>query len=136
MALIVIKARARRAIHGKLAVPVTSFKDEEHPDGLAFGDLLTPPVLTVRYHNKMARGGDLNGEYAEIIDGIDRLIFLDENVALVSAALVEAGEPPIVLSRGAEVLIQPYQGLRFTLDTQEPPDGPSEIAWVVARSRA
>lgn len=136
MSLIDIKARARRAIHRKLAVPVTSFKDEEHPDGLAFGDLVSPPTLTVRYHNKLARDGNLDGDYAEIIDGIDRLIFLDENIAAVSAALVEAGEAPLVLSRGAEVLIQPYQGLRFTLDTQEPPDGPLEIAWVVARSRA
>lgn len=135
MSLIDIKTRARRAIHGKLAVPVSSFTDEEHPDGLTFGDLLTPPTLTVRYHNKMARDGNLDGDYAEIIDGIDRLIFLDENVAEVSAALVIAGQPALVLSRGAEVVIQPYQGLRFVLDTQEPPDGPSEVVWVVARSR-
>lgn len=136
MSLIDIKTRARRAIHGKLAVPVTSFIDEEHPEGLTFGDLLIPPTLTVRYHNKMARGGNLDGDYAEVIDGIDRLILLDENVAEVSAALVEAGQPALVLSRGAEIVIQPYQGLRFVLDTQEPPDGPSEVAWVVARSRA
>lgn len=139
MSLIDIKQRARRAIHGKLAVPVTSFKDEDHPDGLDFSGLeegVIAPTLTVRYHNKLARDGNLDGDYAEIIDGIDRLIFHDENLAEVSAALVIAGQPALVLTRGAEVLIQPYQGLRFTLDTQEPPDGPSEVAWVVARSRA
>lgn len=135
MSLIDIKTRARRAIHGRLAVPVTSYVDEEHPDGLTFGDLLTPPTLTVRYHNKMSRGGNLDGDYAEVIDGIDKLIFLDQNVSEVSAALVEAGQPALVPSRGAEIVIQPYQGLKFILDSQEPPDGPSEVMWVVARSR-
>lgn len=135
MSLIDIKAKARRAIHGRLAVPVTSFTDEAHPGGLSFGASLNPPSLTVRYHNKMARDGNLDGDYAEVIEGIDRLIFHDENIAEVSAALVAEGQPALVLSRGAEIVIQPYQGLRFILDTQEPPDGPSEIVWVVARSR-
>lgn len=135
MSLIDIKAKARRAIHGRLAVPVTSFTDGAHPGGLSFGASLNPPSLTVRYHNKMARDGNLDGDYAEVIEGIDRLIFHDENIAEVSAALVAEGQPALVLSRGAEIVIQPYQGLRFILDTQEPPDGPSEIVWVVARSR-
>ena len=134
MSLADIKVRARRAIHGRLAVPA-HLVDEDHPDGLIFADDYTGTRLTVRYHNKIARGGDLNGDYAEIIDGIDKLVFLDENVAEVSAALVANGQPALVLSRGAEITIPGYKGLTFTLDTQEPPDGPAETLWVVARIR-
>lgn len=135
MSLADIKLKTRRLIHGRAAVPC-DLTDEAHPTGLIFADDYTGERLTVRYHNKMARGGDLDGDYAEVIDGIDRLIFSDENVAAVSAALVENGEAPLVPARNAYVTIPAYKGLRFTLDTKEPPDGPLETAWVVARSRA
>ncbi|MEN6332975.1 MAG: hypothetical protein ABFE01_01875 [Phycisphaerales bacterium] len=134
MSLADIKARARRAIHGRLGVAAT-LVDEDHPDGLIFAEDYVGTGLLVRYHNKLSREGDLDGDYANIIDGIDRLIFLDENVAEVSDALVANGEAPLVLSRGALVRIEEYKGLVFSLDSQEPPDGPSETAWVVARSR-
>ena len=134
MSLADIKARARRAIHGRLGVAAT-LVDEDHPDGLIFAEDYVGTGLLVRYHNKLSREGDLDGDYANIIDGIDRLIFLDENVAEVSDALVANGEATLVLSRGALVRIEEYKGLVFSLDSQEPPDGPSETAWVVARSR-
>jgi hypothetical protein len=134
VSLVDIKERARRAIHGKLAVPATLI-DDDHPDGLIFAEDYTGETLTVRYHNKLDRSGDLDGNYAEIIDGIDKLVFLDENVEAVSAGLVANGEAPLVLSRGAQVAIEGYKGLTFTLDTQEPPDGPLETRWVVARVR-
>lgn len=134
MSLADIKAKARRAIHGRLAVPA-QLVDPDHPDGLIFAEDYTGPGLTVRYHNKIERGGDLDGNYAEIIDGIDKLIFLDENVAEVSAALVANGQPALVLSRAAEITISGYKGLTFSLDAQQPPDGPSETSWVVARMR-
>jgi len=129
-----IKAAARRAIHGRLAVPA-NLVDDDHPDGLIFDADYTGARLTVRYHNKLDRTGDLNGDYAEIIDGIDKLVFLDANVAEVSAALIANGEAALVLTRGAEVTIAGYKGITFSLDTQEPPDGPSETLWVVARVR-
>lgn len=134
MSLVDIKNRARRAIHGRLAVPA-SLVDDDHPDGLVFGDEYTGAGLRVRFHNKIDRTGDLDGDYSQIIDGIEKLVFLDENVAEVSAALVANGEAPLVLSRGAEVTIEGYKGLTFSLDTQEPPDGPAETIWVVARLR-
>lgn len=134
MSLADIKAKARRAIHGRLAVSA-QLVDEDHPDGLIFADDYTGNRLTVRYHNKLERGGDLDGSYAEIIDGIDKLVFLDENVAEVSAALVANGEAPLTLARDAKVTISEYKGLAFLLDTQQPPDGPSETVWVVARTR-
>lgn len=134
MSLADIKQKARRAIHGRLAVPA-QLVDDDHPDGLIFADDYAGPGLTVRYHNKIERGGDLDGSYAEIIDGIDKLVFLDENVAEVSAALVANGQPPLVLARAAQVTIPGYKGLTFSLDAQQPPDGPSETLWVVARMR-
>lgn len=134
MSLADIKARARRAIHGRLGVSA-SLVDDDHPDGLIFGEDYTGPGLLVRYHNKLSREGDLDGEYGQIIDGIDRLVFHDENVAEVSAALVANGEAPLVLLRAAQVRIEAYKGVTFSLDTQEPPDGPGETAWVVARIR-
>lgn len=129
-----IKNRARRTIHGRAAV-VALLVDGDHPDGLIFAPDYAGGGLRVRYQNKLARAGDLDGNYAEIIDGIDRLIFLDDNVAEVSAALVANGQPPLVLSREAEITIPEYKGLRFSLDSQEPPDGPAETVWVVARLR-
>lgn len=133
MSLADIKEKARRAIHGKLAVPV-SYVDADHPLGLVFAGDYEGDGLKVRYHNRLTKTGDLNGDYADIIDGIDKLVFLTENVAEVSAALVANGEAPLVIGRGGVVTIAAYQGLQFTLDTEEPPDGPLEIIWVVARS--
>lgn len=134
MSLVDIKTRARQAIHSRGAVPAL-LVDDDHPDGLAFGDGYTGSGLMVRYHNKIDRSGDLDGDYSEIIDGIERLIFLDSNVAEVSAALVANGEAALVLSRGAQITIPGYKGLTFTLDTKQPPDGPEETVWVVARVR-
>lgn len=135
MSLADIKEKARRAIHGKLAVPC-HLEDDDHPLGLIFAEDYTGPGLTVRYHNKIERNGDLDGSYAEIIDGIDKLVFSDENVAEVSEALVANGQPPLSLARAAVVTIPSYKGLMFTLDSRLPPDGPLESVWVVARSRA
>jgi hypothetical protein len=129
-----IKAKARRAIHGRLAVSA-SLVDVAHPSGLIFADDYEGETLTVRYHNKLDRAGGLNDDYAEIIDGIDRLVFHDDNVAAVSAALVANGEAPLALARGAQVTIPDYKGLTFALDSQQPPDGPGEVVWVVARKR-
>ena len=129
-----IKLRGRRAIHGSAAVSAL-FVDEDHPEGLVFPEDYTGPRLTVRYLSKLDTSGDLDGSYGEVIDGIDRLVFSDENVAVVNEALQAAGEAPLVLSRGAEVVIPSYKGLRFALDAQEPPDGPLETVWSVARLR-
>lgn len=129
------KATRRRALHALAAVSAT-LVDDDHPTGLIFADDYAGEGLLVRWHNQLVRTGDLGGDYAEIIDGIDRLVFLDSNVAEVSAALVDNSEAPLVLQRAAVVTIPGYKGLKFTLDSQEPPDGPEETAWVVARTRA
>lgn len=133
MSLADIKARARRGIHGRLAVSCL-YKDQDHPDGLDLGVDATVG-LTVRFHNKIDRNGDLDGDYSEIIEGIDKLVFLDENVAEVSAALVANGEPPLTLSRTGVVTIPEYKGIIFALDSEEVADGPAETLWLVARKR-
>jgi hypothetical protein len=129
-----IKAAARQRIHGCAAVSA-SYVDEDHPSGLIFAEDYDGEGLLVRYHSKIDRTGDLDGQYGEVIDGIDRIVFLDQNVADVTEALEFNGEPALVLSRGAVVTIQGYKGLQFVLDSQEPPDGPEETVWVVARRR-
>lgn len=127
-----IKARARRAIHGRLAVPVRYYPD---------GDRTEEPVegITVRWHNKIDTTGDLDGQYGSVIEGIDRLIFSISNIEAVNSDRAETpADPPlepISLARGALVEIEGYQGAIFALDSQEPADGPEEIAWVVARQR-
>lgn len=128
-----IKAKMRRAIHGRLAVSCV-YKDLDHPEGLALAEDSTA-VLTVRFHTKIDRNGDLDGDYAEIIENVDRLVFLDSNVAEVSDALVENGEAPLVLARKAVVTIPEYKNATFVLDTLEPPDGPLESIWLVARKK-
>lgn len=129
------KAERRRDLHGLAAVPA-KYEDDDHPSGLVFAEDYSGEGLLVRYHNRLVKTGDITGEYAEVLDGIDRLVFLDSNVAEVSAALVENGEEPLVLTRAAVVTIPGYKNLKFILDSEEPPDGPEETAWVVARTRA
>lgn len=129
-----MKAERRRVLHDLAAVPAR-YVDDDHESGLIFGPYYEGDGLLVRWHNKLVKTGDLDGGYAEVLDGIDRLVFLDSNVAEVSAELYDNGEAPLVLARGARVTIPGYKGLVFILDSQEPPDGPEETAWVVARVR-
>ncbi len=130
-----IKETSRRLIHNRAAVSC-DLRDDDHPNGLIFDpSSYDGPGLRVRYHNRRGRLGDLDGTFADVIDGIDRLVFNDENVADVNVGLYESGQPALTLSRGAKVTIPQYKGLMFILDSQEPPDGPLETIWVVARTR-
>lgn len=130
-----IKSKARQRIHG-LAAVACDLVDADHPDGLTFASDYEGETLTVRYHTKLDQTGDLDGNYGEILDGIDRLVFHDDNLAAVSQALVDNGEAPLTLARGAKITIAAYKGLMFKLDSQEPPDGPGETVWAVARTKA
>lgn len=131
MSLVDIKAAARRAIHQSLGVPAT-LVDADHPNGLVFAAGYGGPFLTVRYWNKQVKTGALNADYAQVIEGINQLCFLDDNIAAVSTALVANGQPPLVLERNALVTIPGYS-MVFSLDTDEPTDGPAETVWTVAR---
>lgn len=119
-----IKLRMRRAIHGRLAVPAL----------FSFGLIQDVPI-TVRWGNRIDTTGGLDNSYGEIIDGIDRLIFLDSDIAAVNAARAIDALPPVVLQRTAQITIPQYKNARFGLDQLSPSDGPEETVWVVTRLR-
>lgn len=108
------KALARRTVHTYLSVGASY----AHPT------LAEPVELRVRWHNKIARYGDLeDGGYAEIVEGINRLIF--------DAA--ELDEKGVVPAKGALVtLTDPeFNNAVLVLDTAEPRVGPIEVIWGV-----
>lgn len=106
-----LKARSRQSLHEVLAVAAvyTDFYYNAVP-------------ITVRWHNKIARAGAIEGGFdVEILSGVDRLVF--NRPELTSAELV--------LDSGGEVSIPEY-GIKFVLDAREPYDGPVNEYWGVA----
>lgn len=113
-----IKTRARRAIHDRAAVPALYF---------ATPDATESVEITVRWHNKIAASGDLDGQYAQALDAVDRLVFHQDNLNDPER------DAPVVLKYAGEVVIPEYENTTFSLDQREPTDGPSEVIWTVAR---
>lgn len=108
------KALARRTVHTYLSAGAL----------YSHSDLAEPVDIRVRWHNKIARYGDLeDGGYAEVVEGVNRLIF--------DAA--ELNEKNIVLAKGAHIaLTDPeFDNAVLVLDTAEPRVGPIEIIWGV-----
>lgn len=106
------KTKARRRVH-KLAAAPALYVDET---------LDAPVDITVRWHNKIIPAESINGE-SEIISGIERLIFNEEELAAL--------DPPVVPMRGAIVTIPKYDDMQFELGFEEPNDGPVTTAWSV-----
>jgi hypothetical protein len=112
-----LKAECRQVLHENLAVSAF-YSDGETPEP-------AEPNCTVRWHNKLARNGALDGNYAgEIIEGIDRLVFQD----------AELNSNNLTLRQGGRVRI-PDLVATFELDVREPGDGPLNVYWTVARMR-
>lgn len=110
------KALVRRVVHSTLGV--RAFYSDDSVD--------TPVEIRVRWHNKLSRPfGDLeNGGYAEVIEGIDRIVLIPEDVDGF----------PITLKRlGVISDIDFMPGVQFILEMREPADGPLEEAWTVTR---
>lgn len=107
------KARARRKLH-KLASAPATYEDD---------DLDAPVDITVRWHNKIIPADTIN-DTSEIITGIERLVFNEEELA--------AFDPPLVLQRGGIVTIPKYDNMQFELGFEEPNDGPVTTAWSVS----
>lgn len=80
--------------------------------------------LHVRWQSRFtAPIGDIpGGDYARMFENIDRLIF----------DLDELAEKEVVLRRGGTVTFDQYNYV-FTLDVQEPTDGPVIAIWTVTR---
>jgi hypothetical protein len=82
---------------------------------------LTPVAIRARWHTKIDRFGD-NGNlgYAEVIEGVERLI------------LTEAQARQIGVKRGGVVTFPTLDGVAVTLEAMEPKDGPIEEIWTVS----
>lgn len=90
------KRQARLRVHAQFAVSA------EYTPPLAGA---TPIPCQVRLHNKIARFGDLDREgYAEVVEDINRVIFLQSEVTPARLGLVTL-----------------YSGQQFTIDVIEPP---------------
>lgn len=113
------KAESRQIVHDALAVTAV------------YHDVTTPTTpITVRWHTKLARAGSLDGGFnAEIIEGIHRLVF---------------NGPELLAARDGDGLDLKPQGIvtiafpggpttQFSLESQEPPDGPVNVYWTVGQ---
>lgn len=122
-----LKKQSRLALHRAMAVSAV-YQDDSTP----------PTWITVRQHNRLARNGSMEGGYdTEIIEGIDRLVFNETDLA-VNAVVVETGLPPetpVVLRSAGLVTIPEYKGAKYELEAEEPSDGPESIYWSVSRTR-
>lgn len=107
------KMKARRRVH-RLAAAPASYVDET---------LDAPVDITVRWHNKIVPADTIN-DTSEIISGVERLVFNEEELAAL--------DPPLTLRRGGIVTIPRYDNMQFELGFEEPNDGPVTTAWSVS----
>lgn len=107
------KARTRQMLHSIMAV--SAF----------YTDIQTPqtaePNVTVRWHNKLVtNGASQDGFDAQIIEGVNRLVFQSDQLTLAGVTL-----------RGKGLVYIPGYNAIFKLITQEPQDGPLNVYWNV-----
>lgn len=105
------KRLVRRTVQDTMAVPAFYFSPS---------DPTTPVPIRARWHNKIDRFGDPETlGYAEIIQGIDRVIFVPEDT------------PGFTPQRLGKVTFPDY-GVTFELGVREPNQGPLENIWLVS----
>lgn len=111
------KLKGRQALHRALAAPAV-YRDTSTPvDGLG---------ITVRWHNKLVRNGAQEGGYdAEILEGIDRLVFQKSDLAVNAVELKTKGTVTVPFDDGSSAV--------FRLEAEEPEDGPENRYWSVSR---
>lgn len=111
-----IKAKMRKAVHAAFSYSAT-YKD---------GTLDAAVEVQVRWHNRLVMLGDYDSSgYANVIDGIERIIF-DRD---------ELGTLGVTPRRGGKVVIteEGMNNTELTLDSREKNVGPLEEKWVVTR---
>lgn len=116
--LLKAKLKARQALHARLAVSAV-YTDEANP---------APGVgLAVRWHTKLARAGNLQGGFdAEIIEGIERLVFQQSELTSKGITLARGGLVEIAFPENLGTVV-------FELDVEGEPDGPENVYWTVTR---
>lgn len=81
---------------------------------------VVPVMIRARWHSKIDRFGDMgNAGYAEVIEGVERLILNEEQARLLN------------VKRGGVVSFPSLGGGFVTLEAREPKDGPIEEIWSV-----
>lgn len=121
MSFAAIKLAARKAVHAAFSVSA-AYSD----------DLVLQPIpLAVRWHMKQGLVGSLDdGGYAEMIEGIERIVFdmqelFDKNVELRRDGIIEITAPEYRLPDGST--------FKFSLDVEEIDTGPVAKGWRVTR---
>lgn len=107
-----LKSQTRRVVHDTLGV-----------DAFYQDDAMSAPVtVKARYlKQKVDRYGDLVEQgYAEVVEGIDRVVFFP------------CDYPTLNFARGG-VLTFPAYKLTFRLELREPGDGPEQAVWQVVK---
>lgn len=109
-----LKAQTRQALHDAMAVSALYLDD----------DLVMPAELTVRWHNKIDRFGDIeNVGYSELVEGINRVIFNIPQLTELGIALQAGGELTITAPGFDDAVL--------VLTAKEPKVGPIEEIWLV-----
>lgn len=111
-----IKAKARKAVHAAFSYAAT-YQD----------DTLDAAVdVDVRWHNRLVMTGDYDSSgYANIIDGIERIIFDRDQLGTLGVTPVRGGK--VTLTEAG------MNGTVLILDSKEKKVGPLEEKWVVVR---
>lgn len=112
-----IKTRARRDIHAAFVIPCF-YQD---------ATMAAAAPVHVRWHDRQARplGNLPGGDYAEVTENIERVIFSEEELAT-------AGVTPM---RNGQLTFPNFGNFRLVLDAREPLDGPIKEIWTVQRPK-
>lgn len=125
---IALKAEVRQVVHDTLAASASLTST----DGTVYTTWIDPVSLvekpiTVRWHNRIARFGDMNDSgYSEVLEGVDRIIL---NTLQLDALGITPSHGWVVTPTNPL-----YQGASLTLNSMEPITGPVEQVWVVANN--
>lgn len=110
------KALVHRTVHDTLAVDALY---------LGFNDGAEPVPLRVRWHNQIANTGDLNGDYAVVIDNIDLVIF---DAAELRAKGIQIRSGDLI-----QLTAPYYGGAVLEADTRDPKSEAAREIWHVGR---
>lgn len=110
------KVGARRTIHNTFGVQ--AFYSD--------ASISTPIETRARWHSRISKPyGDLTdgAGYAEVVEGIDRIVLIPEDV----------NGFPMALARGGRFTFPSIPGVTFLLEYRDPTMGPPAQAWSVTR---